>query len=86
MLTKLDEFAGGRRSLVATFILISFGVLLLVLTFTGHSPHLFASVVYLLIAVTFLIWLTPVATPDPDDVPDAQCCTSETDKREMRST
>jgi hypothetical protein len=79
MLTKLDEFAGGRRSLVATFILISFGVLLLAMTFTGHSPHLFVSVVYLLIAVTFLIWLTPAATADHEDVTDDQCCASETD-------
>jgi Flp pilus assembly protein TadB len=79
MLNRLDEFSGGRRSLVATFILVSFGVLLLVMTLTGHSPHLFVSVVYLLITVTFLIWLTPAATSDSDDISDDRSGTSGTD-------
>ena len=59
MAQKLSPIAGGLRNLIAALVVLSFLALVGLLAATGHAPHLFVAVGYLLIAAFALTRLLP---------------------------
>jgi hypothetical protein len=56
---------GGWRSVAAGFIILSFLVLVGLLTFSGHHPHLYVAVGYVLVAAFILTRLLPQEIEQP---------------------
>jgi hypothetical protein len=59
MMTKLIDELGGWRSLASGFVIFSFLAFVGLLVASGHSPHLFLAVAYLLLAAFVLTRLAP---------------------------
>ncbi len=59
MIGRLIEFTSGWRSLAAAFIILSFLIFVGLLAVSGHSPHLFLAVGYLLVAAFILARIAP---------------------------
>ncbi len=72
-MTRKPLGAVGRRgSLPAALIIFSFLAVVGLLVATGHAPHLYLAIVYLLIAVFVLTRLQPANHDEPHDFdPDA---------------
>ena len=73
MTTKLIDELGGWRSLAAGFIILSFLGFVVLLAVSGHSPHLYVAIAYLLVAALILASISPKAASesDKDFDPDA---------------
>lgn len=67
MTTKLIDELGGWRSLAAGFIILSFLGFIGLLAVSGHSPHLYVAIAYLLIAALILASVSPRAAASEND-------------------
>src|SRR5574341_1145977 len=62
MTTELIDELGGWRSLAAGFIILSFLGFAGLLAVSGHSPHLYVAIAYLLLAASILASVSPRAS------------------------